>query len=242
MINLITSTLQPDSWDSVGGAGSIDGEPSRMALVVMQTPEMQDEVAKLLTMLRRHRYEALHGNRPWERSSGVKTRPAAAVTLRDDVNEPSRLSDYPNAEPGELGALQARRDPDRGTWRWRRIAPSGAQEEISVRLTLGRLQCELPKYILRTDGDAAAVAWPGLRLVELGNYAEVLRRAVDVRLPWLPHRSNRELARLFDVSEVNQEEGHGSANTSQADAVWLRMVPAAARSRRQLVFVDCLCA
>ena len=177
-------------------------------------------------MLRRHRYEVLHGQRPWELSGDGRTRPAAAVTVGEAGDQPPRLSDYPDAEQRELDALQVRRDPGDGTWRWRRIAPSGTLEEISVRLVYGRLQCELPKYLFRTEGDSVAVAWPGLRLVELGNYAEVLHRAVDARLPWLPHRSNAELARLFDVSEAKPEEVHGSAKPLQADAVWLRMVPA----------------
>jgi hypothetical protein len=197
-----------------------------VSLVVSQTAEIQDELANLLTMLRRRRYEVLYGSRPWEASSGVGLRPAAGVMERDDGSEPARLSDYPEAQRAELETLLVRREPVAGQWQWRRVVPSGASEELVLRLAGGRLQCELPECTVRTEGDAAAVAWRGLRLVELGNYAEVLRRAVDVRLPWLPHRSNTELARLFEVSEVRPVKADESGDPAYENAVWLRMVPA----------------
>ena len=207
LIDLITSTVQPYSWDVVGGPGSIEAEPTRMALVVSQSGETHDEMASLLTLLRRHRYEALHGSRPWETSSAVGPPFAAAPIIDGEGSEPSRLSQYPEAQRAELESLLVRREPTHGTWRWRCVKPSGADQQIELRLADGRLQCELPECVLRTEGDAAAVAWRGLRLVELGNEAEVLRRRIDERLPWLPHRSNTELARLFEVTDGNAEEG-----------------------------------
>ena len=137
--------------------------------------------------------------------------------LSDESNEPPRLSDYPEAQRAELEALLVRCEPAAGQWQWRRVGPSGASEELVLRLAGGRLQCELPACTVRTEGDTAAVAWRGLRLVELGNYAEVLRRTVDVRLPWLPHRSNTELARLFDVSEVTQKKADGHSLGAVSD-------------------------
>ena len=223
LIELITATISPSFWDDVGGQGSIKGELSRMALVVSQMPEIQDKVVELLTMLRRSRYEALHGSRPWEVSGGPGLRPAAARFADDEGGSPLRLSDYPEAQQTELDALAVRAEPPDGQWQWRRVLPSGASELIVLRLAGGRLQCDLPACTVRTEGDTAAVAWPGLRLVELGNYAEVLRQALDVRLPWLPHRSRQELARLFDVFPVPPVE---CAETTEDDAVWLRMVPA----------------
>jgi hypothetical protein len=53
LIQLICSTLSPRSWASQGGEGSIDYYPLSMALVVRQTPEVQDQVADLLAALRR---------------------------------------------------------------------------------------------------------------------------------------------------------------------------------------------
>ncbi len=50
------------------------------------------------------------------------------------------------------------------------------------------------------------VAYPGLTLVERGNWGEAVRRMVDGRLPWLPHRSRVELARLFRVKVAAQND------------------------------------
>ena len=201
-------------------------EPSRMALVVSQTAEVQDEVAKLLTMLRRHRYEALHGSRPWEASSGVGLRPAAAVIAGDE--ETSRRGCRTIRRPSEQNSKRcwsaASRRPASGSGD--ASGRPGAASESSCGWPVAGCSANCRTCTLRTEGDAAAVAWRGLRLVELGNYAEVLRRTVDVRLPWLPHRSNTELARLFDVSEMHAEEGGRVGRPSYGDAVWLRMVPA----------------
>ncbi|HTU20857.1 MAG TPA: hypothetical protein VMG10_22585 [Gemmataceae bacterium] len=53
LIKLITDTIAPRSWSGKGGRGTIDYHPLTMALVVNQTPEVQDQIADLLTALRR---------------------------------------------------------------------------------------------------------------------------------------------------------------------------------------------
>jgi hypothetical protein len=53
LIQLVCSVLSPRSWRCQGGRGSIDYFPLGMALVVRQTPEMQEQVADLLAALRR---------------------------------------------------------------------------------------------------------------------------------------------------------------------------------------------
>jgi general secretion pathway protein D len=53
LMKLITSTVAPQSWDSTGGRGTIDYYPLGMALVVSQTPDVQEQVAELLAALRR---------------------------------------------------------------------------------------------------------------------------------------------------------------------------------------------
>ena len=50
------------------------------------------------------------------------------------------------------------------------------------------------------------VAYPGITIVERGPWGEALRRMVDGRLPWLPHRTRRELARLFNIKVESQDE------------------------------------
>ena len=68
-----------------------------------------------------------------------------------------------------------------------------------LRRQAGRLEIRLADRVLRADGDAAAIAWPELGLVELGNWGESVRQVADGWLPWLPHRNNDELARRFHV-------------------------------------------
>jgi hypothetical protein len=53
LLRYITSTVASDSWQSVGGVGNVQFFPLGMALVVIQTPEVQEEVAALLLKLRR---------------------------------------------------------------------------------------------------------------------------------------------------------------------------------------------
>lgn len=53
LIKLITNTVAPQSWAEVGGAGTIDYMPIGMALVINQTPDVQEQVQDLLDALRR---------------------------------------------------------------------------------------------------------------------------------------------------------------------------------------------
>jgi general secretion pathway protein D len=53
LIDLITSTIAPQSWDTVGGPGSIEGFPTNLSLVVSQTQDVHEEIADLLDQLRR---------------------------------------------------------------------------------------------------------------------------------------------------------------------------------------------
>jgi len=53
LIELITSTIAPDSWDEVGGAGAIEPFPVNLSLVISQTQEVHEQIADLLDQLRR---------------------------------------------------------------------------------------------------------------------------------------------------------------------------------------------
>jgi type II secretory pathway component GspD/PulD (secretin) len=53
LMKLITNTVAPQSWSEVGGAGTIDYFPLGMALVINQTPDIQEQIAELLAALRR---------------------------------------------------------------------------------------------------------------------------------------------------------------------------------------------
>lgn len=53
LIDLITSTIAPTTWDDVGGPGSILQFEGNLSLVISQTQEVHEEVADLLEQLRR---------------------------------------------------------------------------------------------------------------------------------------------------------------------------------------------
>jgi len=53
LIDLITSTIQPTTWDEVGGPGSIAPFETNLSLVVSQTQEVHEEIVDLLEQLRR---------------------------------------------------------------------------------------------------------------------------------------------------------------------------------------------
>jgi type II secretory pathway component GspD/PulD (secretin) len=53
LIQTITSTVAPRSWQVMGGRGTIEYFPLGMALVVNQTPEVHEQIAELLAALRR---------------------------------------------------------------------------------------------------------------------------------------------------------------------------------------------
>lgn len=53
LIDLITSTIQPTTWDEVGGPGSIAGFETNLSLVVSQTQDVHEEIVDLLEQLRR---------------------------------------------------------------------------------------------------------------------------------------------------------------------------------------------
>ncbi len=53
LIDLIQSTVSPETWDAVGGSGAIRPFDTNLSLVVSQTQAVHDEIADLLDQLRR---------------------------------------------------------------------------------------------------------------------------------------------------------------------------------------------
>ena len=54
LIDLITQTVSPTTWDHNGGKGeSIAASPTNLSLVVSQTQEVHEEIVDLLEQLRR---------------------------------------------------------------------------------------------------------------------------------------------------------------------------------------------
>jgi hypothetical protein len=199
-LGTIIGDVKPSYWDTMGGPCSISYDEPRQVFVINATAEMHDAVAGLLTKLRRSRYEALRGERPWERWTGQLGKMWVAGSGAGD-SEPVAERCPPRAD--ELAALASRRLPESGRWQWRRFGPDGRpRETIELRRNGERSEIDLPQATIRIEGERAAVAYRDYRMVELGNRAEMLRQRLDVLLPWMPHRTNAELAGLFEVARL----------------------------------------
>lgn len=79
VVECITSTIAPNSWDDVGGPGSI--QVFKGMIAVSNTLAVQTEVSQLLAALRK--FEPMLGTAP--------ERPLRVVELEDDVARPSVL-------------------------------------------------------------------------------------------------------------------------------------------------------
>ena len=53
LIELLTSTIRPDTWSDTGGPGAIEKFPTNLSLVITQTQEVHEQIADLLAQLRR---------------------------------------------------------------------------------------------------------------------------------------------------------------------------------------------
>jgi len=53
LITLITTTVQPDTWEDVGGPGTVAEFETNLSLVIRQTEEVHEEIVDLLEQLRR---------------------------------------------------------------------------------------------------------------------------------------------------------------------------------------------
>ncbi len=54
LIELITTTIKPQTWDEVGGPGSIQSFSNNLSLVISQTEDVHQAIADLLEQLRRN--------------------------------------------------------------------------------------------------------------------------------------------------------------------------------------------
>ncbi|MGE5192943.1 MAG: hypothetical protein ACM3U2_10605, partial [Deltaproteobacteria bacterium] len=206
LMQLLENVVQPDTWESLSGPGSMQPYAPKLVLSIRQTQEVHREIRNLLTVLRRARYLARQG-RTWK-SFGLAEGPwFSAVLGLTDLRVDPRQSELPDAEAGELKALAILREPLAGEQAWHSIPADGRPPQTTVvRHGAARSEFEFEGRLARVEGDEAAVAYPGMAIVERGAWGEALRRMVDGRLPWLPHRSRRELARLFHVKVAGQDE------------------------------------
>ena len=213
-IDLITSTVEPTTWDTVGGPCSIKEEGPHVALVVSAMADIHDSVFALLTQLRRSRYESLHRSRPWGRLGLGGVNPIFGVCGGPPLSADVSLAKLPGPTREEVLAISTRTEPGNVSCTWRRRVPGQRElDQITLRQSPGRIEVEFREgpgrpaaetsvQRLRIAGDDAAVDYPTLLMTERGRWGEATRQWLDARLPWMPHRTNAEVARIFEVHRV----------------------------------------
>ncbi len=206
LMMLIESVVQPESWEAMSGPGTMSPIRPKLALAIRQTQAAHNEIRDLLTLLRRAKYLVRQG-RTWK-SDGLLEGPwfAAGLAITDLPPGPKQ-SELPEPEAEELKALAVLNEPIAGAQTWRTVPAAGrASQSTILRQTAAQSAFEFEGRLARVAGDDAAVAYPGITLVEHGSWGEALRRIVDGRLPWLPHRNRRELAQMFIVRVAAENE------------------------------------
>ncbi|MGH7136082.1 MAG: hypothetical protein ACREHD_10100, partial [Pirellulales bacterium] len=160
--------------------------PHQNALPASDAPEV--------TLPGHRRGDALPANPVVQRGS------APATAGSGDANP---TTEQPLADPAALATLAAvRREPREGSWRWEYSRQGAAAEPIELRRQAGRMELVWREQSVRVDGSDAAVVHPGLALAEIGPWADAARTLADGYLPWLAHRTNEELARIFTVEAL----------------------------------------
>ena len=101
LIGLITSTIAPDTWDDVGGRGSING--LGQTLVISQTASVHEQVAALLQALRdnpgNRRTLTLHAYWLWQTDEQVaELQRSSGKGLPRGVVPPERFQQWRSAE------------------------------------------------------------------------------------------------------------------------------------------------
>jgi hypothetical protein len=103
LIDMITSTIEPDSWQDVGGPGSINGFDNTMSLVFSQRRDIHQQIEALLTTLRRvKRLQGISTPLPSATTENVPLSRSLKFTRRS--NSPAQFSSTaPAVQPGMGG-------------------------------------------------------------------------------------------------------------------------------------------
>ncbi len=84
---LITSLIAPDSWDDVGGPGSIEGHPRIDVLVISQTPQIHGKIEQMLMQIRQ-RIQLASPPAEAEQAAGSKKTPVPHTAENNVGDDP----------------------------------------------------------------------------------------------------------------------------------------------------------
>jgi hypothetical protein len=174
LIELITTTIDPETWAKQGGQGTIEYYPLDKTLVVHQTPDIQEQVAELLAAMRRLMKEKpphVEAPVPCGFPALCTTEPTASVTTSCPPNDRYVIAaTVPPSEPAGSASPP-------GTMR---AAVEDGQERIEM-------QC--PGGIMSCDGLAFNV--PGSGRTQTRLFAK--DRQIQIRNPYFKASADRAL-------------------------------------------------
>lgn|GEM_PF-2173805 len=198
LIEVLTRTVRPESWDHVGGRGSLQPVDASQALVISADPDTHREVSELLLQMRRSQYAQRTGH-PWRGELSASGR------LWDNLGGPVVGKNYlrqaalPAPSQAALEALSVRREPGDGAWQFLRMVDGQPRDKFSFQRRGERIEMAWEDRVIRVEGEQATILYPGLSLMESGRWGDEFRALMDLYLPAIMHRSNAELARLFEI-------------------------------------------
>lgn len=180
--------------DFDGWGGTISPHVPSLSLIIRQSTAGHREVQRLLYLLRRERAGWKDGVRlPFSVNSSLSSY---------DITPP----EWPSPETPDERQLLDQTGLGRGTTvreTWLHTRPGQAAERIEFERRGGQLFASFGRQSFRVDGNQIEVLHRDMHVSSVGKDAratgETVRRLLDARLPWLPHRTTSELARLFDV-------------------------------------------
>jgi hypothetical protein len=219
-------------WKMIDGEGGhLTWDRARYGIHVTQTPSALDEVSNVLLKLRRERYAALYNSRPWEKAIGQTGQGFSLIppewTSKPEASGGAGIStSKDNATPEELDILRVRRAHGSGTWAWSDIEGRSTRTLSLKRADSGALTLTWPGREIRVNQNTATVIASHLQFAEIGPWGESIRQWLDIEIPFWPHRSNQELAELFDVSRVPSKiDGATGQGGNTQGTQTLRFVP-----------------
>ncbi len=146
LIRLVTTAVAPDSWDDVGGAGSVSVWPPGEVLVITQSPDNQQQIAKLFALL--HSFPALNSRELAQsydpvslltqtvqialadnaQGDNAQPRPIELETRLYPLHDllPAAMPGLLTASPRVVGGQQL------GAWLWQRIMADELPQLIGV--------------------------------------------------------------------------------------------------------------
>ncbi|MDB4614787.1 hypothetical protein OAH18_03750, partial [bacterium] len=189
-------------WANIDGDGGIiEHHQPTMSLVVRQTGDAHRDIYRLLTLLRRGAWAKVFGV-PND-AGGIAVPLPFALHPMLAVPAEQRLQ----PDPGEIDLLAARTMPKPARCEWSFADESRKQSAFTVTQSSDAWQLDTDSYSMMSNKQSASARFPATRICQTGHSPETLMQHLDQRLPWLPHRSNAELARLFQITKMASESG-----------------------------------